>query len=139
MKVLLAVDTKCINNSIESFFLGLFSAWQTLHKISENTGKDKLERKPIFWYILRRRSKGFSPYPKLLKRWCMKLEIWYKITKTYVTLYSKMDQIKFFKGCLPHILLGQFLNALSHMQFQRIYLKVPDFAQINLFQHFLST
>ena len=68
----------------------------------------------------------------------MKLEIWYKITKAYVILYSKMDQIKFFKGCLPHILLGQFLNALSHMQFQRIYLKVPDFAQIKLFQHFLS-
>ena len=26
-----------------------------------------------------------------------------------------MDQVKFFKGCLPQILLGPFLNTLSHM------------------------
>ena len=25
-----------------------------------------------------------------------------------------MDQVKFFKGCLPQILLGPFLNTLSH-------------------------
>ena len=30
---------------------------------------------------------------------------------------SRMDQewIKFFKGCLPQILLGPFLNTLSHI------------------------
>ena len=28
---------------------------------------------------------------------------------------SRMDQVKFFKGCLPQILLGPFLNTLSHM------------------------
>ena len=27
-----------------------------------------------------------------------------------------MDQVKFFKICLPQILLGPFLNTLSHMQ-----------------------
>ena len=26
-----------------------------------------------------------------------------------------MDQVKFFKGCLPQILLGPFLNTLAHM------------------------
>ena len=26
-----------------------------------------------------------------------------------------MDQVKFFKGCLPQILLGLFLNTLSHL------------------------
>ena len=26
-----------------------------------------------------------------------------------------MGQVKFFKGCLPQILLGSFLNTLSHM------------------------
>ena len=36
--------------------------------------------------------------------------------------YSRVDQVKFvvdsfFKGCLPQILLGPFLNALSHLIF----------------------
>ena len=26
-----------------------------------------------------------------------------------------MDQVKFFKGCPPQILLGPFLNTLSHI------------------------
>ena len=29
--------------------------------------------------------------------------------------YSRMDQTTFFKGCLPQILLGPFLNTLSHI------------------------
>ena len=29
--------------------------------------------------------------------------------------YSRMDQVKFFKGCLPQILLCPILNTLSHM------------------------
>ena len=29
--------------------------------------------------------------------------------------YSRMDQVKFFKGSLPQILLGQFLNTLTQM------------------------
>ena len=30
----------------------------------------------------------------------------------YETKYSRMDQVKFFKGHLPQILLGTFLNTL---------------------------
>ena len=53
------------------------------------------------------------------------------------TKYSRMDQInffwdiafvkdrpypfKFFKGCLPRILIGPFLNTLSHMMFRAPY------------------
>ena len=33
----------------------------------------------------------------------------------YGTKYSRMDQVKFFKCCLPLILLGPFLNNLSHI------------------------
>ena len=29
--------------------------------------------------------------------------------------YSRMDQVRFFKDCLPHILLGPFLNALTQI------------------------
>ena len=29
--------------------------------------------------------------------------------------YARIDQVKFFKGCLQQILLGQFLNTLTHM------------------------
>ena len=36
---------------------------------------------------------------------------------TFGSRYSRMDQVKFFKGCLPQILLGPFLNTLTHFQF----------------------
>ena len=29
--------------------------------------------------------------------------------------YSRMDQVKFKKGCLPQVLLGPFLNTLTHL------------------------
>ena len=29
--------------------------------------------------------------------------------------YSRIDQVKFFEGCLPKILLGPFLNTLCHL------------------------
>ena len=29
--------------------------------------------------------------------------------------YSRMAQVQFFKGCLPQILLGPFLNTLTHL------------------------
>ena len=29
----------------------------------------------------------------------------------------RIDQVKFFKGCLPHIVFGPFLNTLSHLAF----------------------
>ena len=34
----------------------------------------------------------------------------------YGTKYSKMDTLKFFKGCLPLVSLGPFLNTLSHIR-----------------------
>ena len=37
------------------------------------------------------------------------------ITVTNGTKYSRMDQGKVFKGCLPQILLGPFLNTLSQI------------------------
>ena len=32
----------------------------------------------------------------------------------YETTYSRMDQVKFFKGCLPQILFGPFLSHLRN-------------------------
>ena len=32
------------------------------------------------------------------------------------TKYSRMDHVKFFKGCRSQISLGPFLNGLSHLQ-----------------------
>ena len=37
------------------------------------------------------------------------------ITSLFWIKYSRMDQIKVFKGCLPHILLGPFLNTFSYL------------------------
>ena len=39
-----------------------------------------------------------------------------KEKSTYRTKYYRKDQFKFFKGCLPQILLGPFLNTLTHRQ-----------------------
>ena len=39
-----------------------------------------------------------------------------KITATTGTKDSRMDQLKFFKDCLPQILLGPFLNTLSQLE-----------------------
>ena len=33
----------------------------------------------------------------------------------YVSRYLRTDQDKFFKGCLPQILFGSFLNTLTHI------------------------
>ena len=33
----------------------------------------------------------------------------------YGTKYSRVDQVKIFKGCPPQILHGPFLNALSNI------------------------
>ena len=40
---------------------------------------------------------------------------------TFETKYSRMDQVKFFKGCLPQILLGPFLNTLSHLFLNHLF------------------
>ena len=45
--------------------------------------------------------------------------VWFEGTlfklKTYGAKFSRMKQVKFFKGCLPQILLDLFLNTLSHI------------------------
>ena len=38
-----------------------------------------------------------------------------KVTLKNWTNYSRMDQVQFFKGCLPQILVGLFLNTFSQM------------------------
>ena len=35
--------------------------------------------------------------------------------REHLTRYSRTDQVKFFKGCLPQILLGPWLHTLSHL------------------------
>ena len=35
-------------------------------------------------------------------------------TEKFVSKYSKMNQVKFFKGCFPQTLLGPFLNTLTN-------------------------
>ena len=41
--------------------------------------------------------------------------IWRVSWASYGTKYSRMDQVIFYKGGLPQILLGPFLNNLSHV------------------------
>ena len=58
-------------------------------------------------------------------------------------MYSKMDQVKFFKSCLPESLLGPFLNTLSHMPL-KLNLVFQTFVTLLLFyltsqQHSKST
>ena len=35
--------------------------------------------------------------------------------KPFGSRYSRMDKVKFLKGCLPQILLDPFLNTLTHL------------------------
>ena len=40
---------------------------------------------------------------------------WKLRKETIESKYSRIDQVKFFKGCLPQILLGPFLKTLSQL------------------------
>ena len=44
----------------------------------------------------------------------------YPVREINGTKYSRVDEVKFFKGCLPQILLGPFLNTLSHLNLLEI-------------------
>ena len=44
----------------------------------------------------------------------------------YGTKYSRMDGGKFFKGCLPQILLGLFLNTLPQIFLSGTHLGIND-------------
>ena len=51
------------------------------------------------------------------------------------TRYSRIDQVKFFKGCLPQMLLGPFLDILFHLLHNSenyIYLLGPQQMSLNL-------
>ena len=37
------------------------------------------------------------------------------ICSLYGSRYSRIDQVNFFNGCLSQILIGPFLNSLTHM------------------------
>ena len=45
---------------------------------------------------------------KLIKNWADRVGI-------FRSRYSRMDKVKFFKGCVPQILLGPFLNTLTRL------------------------
>ena len=46
---------------------------------------------------------------------CIVIVRYEEIGLIFGTKYSRMDQVKFSKGCLPQILLEPFLNTLSHL------------------------
>ena len=50
---------------------------------------------------------------RYLKLDALVVSIW--MLHVYGTKYPGMAQVKCFKGCLPQILLGSFLNTLSHI------------------------
>ena len=55
----------------------------------------------------------FTPTGKQILNSEQNSEVIFK--EVYGAKSSRMDQVKFFKGCLPQISLGPFLNTLSHM------------------------
>ena len=64
-------------------------------------------------YAVNARTKNTGSYCFFLSPGCT-LQ---KKQSSYGIKYSRMDQVKFFKGCLLQILLGPFLNTLPHMNF----------------------
>ena len=83
-------------------------------------------------FNLRPVSTGYSTqHLKMLEKWkkCVdKGKVFGTLPKAFGSRYSRMEQLKFvedwqsrpyhfkfFKGCLPQILLGPFLNSLTHL------------------------
>ena len=52
------------------------------------------------------------------------------LNEIYGTKNSRMDQVIFFKGCLPQILLGPFLNTFSHMFTQANEITITEYCTI---------
>ena len=63
-----------------------------------------------FWLAISFEAHMIKPVKKLLKEMRN-----HDAVIPFGTKYSRMEQVKFFKDCLPHILLGPFLNTLSHL------------------------
>ena len=52
----------------------------------------------------------------------------------YGTKYSRMDQVNSFKGCLPQILLGPFLNILIYIYIY-IYINIYIYKYILIYMY----
>ena len=53
------------------------------------------------------------------------LNLLYVLLRTlYEAKYSRINQVKFFKGRLPQILIGPFMNTLAHMMVKRSFAQV---------------
>ena len=55
-----------------------------------------------------------------------KQNLWKTAFKKFEAIWSAYH-FKFFKGCLPQILLGPFLNTLSHTLLQMLQNLLQDF------------
>ena len=55
-----------------------------------------------------------KPLGQSIQEWII-LNLWKIAFKMFGTIWS-VYQFKFFKGCLPQILLGSFLNTLSQIK-----------------------
>ena len=69
-----------------------------------------LPSKRGFWLGISFEAHMIKPVKKLLKE--MRND---DAVIPFGTKYSRMEQVKFLKDCLPHVLLGLFLNTLSHL------------------------
>ena len=63
----------------------------------------------IFWYCLCAKVNGRDEMKFLSSLWMLK--------RSNGTKYSRVDQVNFFKGCLPQNLPGPLLNTLSQILF----------------------
>ena len=54
---------------------------------------------------------------------------------THGSRYSRMNQVKYFKGCIPQILLAPFLNTLIHIYFNFFF---GNFSFVHLICLFLN-
>ena len=77
--------------------------------------------------------------------WYYKAQRWCYAANTTNALVQNMAthlwHFKIFKGCLPHILLGPFLNSLAHLfqHFSRYFLQKEDLVQCPMISTLLCT
>ena len=75
----------------------------------------KLHKQKILLIILFHCHKTQEQLGQIIQEWAKK-NLWKTAFKKFEKVWSAQAySFKFFKGCLPHILLGPFLNTLSHI------------------------
>ena len=52
---------------------------------------------------------------------------WKLVSSPWKVCLGRLYHFKFFKGCLPKILLGPFLNTLTHMQINDYEVVILEF------------